>query len=212
MKVIGYVRVSTEEQAREGVSLAAQERRLRAYAELYELEVLEVCSDAGVSAKTLERPGLERALRALEEGLAGGLLIAKLDRLTRSVADWNDLIDRFFGRKAALFSVGEQIDTRTAGGRLVLNVLVSVAQWEREAIGERTAAALRHLKDQGVKLGAPRLEDPDTIARIRELLEKDVSLRGIARTLEQESFPTLRGGRWRAATVSKIARREGLIA
>ena len=214
MKVIGYVRVSTEEQAREGVSLAAQEKKLVAYAELYEVELVEIISDAGVSAKTLKRPGLARALAMLDAGTAQGLLIAKLDRLTRSVADWNTLIDTYFLREAALLSVGEQIDTRTAAGRLVLNVLISVAQWEREAIGERTAAALAHLKAQGVTLGAPSLgqtdEEAETVARILELRAENMPLRQIAETLAAEGRCTKRGGKWAAETVRKVLARAGV--
>lgn len=214
MKVIGYVRVSTEEQAREGVSLAAQEKKLAAYAELYEVELVEIISDAGVSAKTLKRPGLTRALAMLEDGTAQGLLIAKLDRLTRSVADWNALIDSYFLRETALLSVGEQIDTRTAAGRLVLNVLISVAQWEREAIGERTAAAMAHLKAQGVALGAPSLgqtdAEADTVARILELRAENMPLRQIADTLTAEGRCTKRGGKWAAETVRKVLTRAGV--
>ena len=155
MKAIGYIRVSTDEQAREGISLAAQEAKIRAYCDLYDLDLVRVVVDAGVSAKTLHRPGLGEALAALDGGEAEALVIAKLDRLTRSVADWGTLIDRYFAKRCALLSVADQIDTRTAAGRLVLNVLVSVAQWEREAIGERTVAALAHKKTLGEHVGAP---------------------------------------------------------
>lgn len=213
MRVIGYVRVSTEEQAREGVSLAAQEQKLRAYAELYELDLVEIIADAGQSARTLKRPGLIRALATLDGGLAEGLVIAKLDRLTRSVADWNDLIDRYFNQEAALFSVADQFDTRTAGGRLVLNVLISVAQWEREAIAERTAAAMQHLKAQGVALGPPTLgqtpEESETITRILELHDHDLSMREIAAILTQEGRRTKRGGKWAPETIRKILVRAG---
>lgn len=145
MRAVGYVRVSTDKQAERGVSLAEQEARLRAYAHLYELDLVSVISE-DASAKSLDRPGLQRALGALEPGM--GLLVAKLDRLTRSVRDLCDLCDTVF-KDCALLSVGEQIDTRTAAGRLVLNVLSSVSQWEREAIGERTKAAMGHLRREG---------------------------------------------------------------
>lgn len=146
MKVILYARVSTEDQARDGVSLEAQSAKMSAYASLYDLEVVETITDAGESAKSLNRPGLQKALAMLRSGQADGLVIAKLDRLTRSVADWQELIDGYFGERAGkqLFSVGDSIDTRTAAGRMVLNILLSVAQWEREAICERTRDALRH--------------------------------------------------------------------
>jgi site-specific DNA recombinase len=94
----------------------------------------------------------------LRRGGAEGIVIAKLDRLTRSVADWQALIDGHFGEKAGkqLFSVSDSIDTRTAAGRLVLNVLLSVAQWERETIGERTKDALQHRIRNGQRCGKLR--------------------------------------------------------
>ena len=126
------------------------ERSRAAYAQLYDLEVSEVIVDTGESAKSLDRPGLQRALAMLKAGEADALLVVKLDRLTRSVRDLGHLVEKYFAPgKAALLSVGEQIDTRSAAGRLVLNVLASVSQWEREAIGERTATAMQHKASQG---------------------------------------------------------------
>jgi len=136
-KTIAYLRVSTDKQADRGVSLDAQRAKLKAYAELYELDLVEIIVDAGHSAKSVDRPGLQRALGMLKVGEAEALLVVKLDRLTRSVVDLGTLVERYFAPgKAALLSVGEQIDTRSAAGRLVLNVLASVSQWEREAIGD----------------------------------------------------------------------------
>lgn len=153
-RVVAYLRVSTEKQADKGVSLAAQRAKVTAYAELFDLEIAEVVVDRGVSASSLDRPGLDRALGMLGHGGVTALLVVKLDRLTRSVRDLGDLVERYFASgRYALLSVGEQIDTRTAGGRLVLNVLGSVSQWEREAIGERTSAAMRHMADQGEYTG-----------------------------------------------------------
>src|SRR4051812_2078687 len=100
MKVIAYARVSTEEQANDGVSLASQTAKLKAYCDLYDLDLVEVIVDAGVSAKSLDRDGLRRALEMLRNGRASGLVVCKLDRLSRSVGDWDELIERFFGEKA----------------------------------------------------------------------------------------------------------------
>ena len=208
MKVIAYTRVSTEEQATQGVSLAAQEAKLRAYCDLYGHELLEVVVDAGESAKTLNRPGLQRALTALKAGEAEGLLVLKLDRLTRSVRDLGELLENYFQR-SALLSLQEQCDTSTAAGRLVLNLLTSVAQWERESTGERTRTALQHKKSQGVKLGAPSLKDGPTIARATELKGQGLTLRQVAEQLTAEGFQTLRGGRWEAMTVKRLLDREG---
>jgi len=110
--------------------------------------------DAGVSAKTLDRPGVQKALGILRTGQANALLVVKLDRLTRSVKDLGNLVEEYCSSDdMTLLSVADAIDTRTAAGRLVLNVLGSVAPWERETIGERTAEALAHKKAQGHKPG-----------------------------------------------------------
>ena len=212
MKTLGYIRVSTEEQAREGISLAAQESKLRSYADLYELDLVAVISDAGQSAKTLIRPGLQKALSLLEAGHAEGLLIARLDRLTRSVRDLGTLLDNYFKSQFNLLSVADHVDTRTAAGRLVLNLLTSVAEWERETIGERTATALAHKKAQGVRLGAPPLENPQAIARMRALRDQDLSYRAICETLTEEGYPTLKGGAWLPNTVRRILERQSRLA
>ena len=116
-RTVAYLRVSTDKQADAGVSLEAQQDKAKAYASLYDLSLVEVVIDAGESAKTLERPGLQRALTMLKTGKADALLVVKLDRLTRSVVDLGALIETYFAPgKAALLSVSEQIDTRSAAG------------------------------------------------------------------------------------------------
>ena len=130
-RAVAYVRVSTDKQASTGLSLDAQRTKVTAYARLYDLELIDVIVDAGASAKTLERPGLTRALAMLEYGQADALVVVKLDRLTRSVRDLGHLLDRYFAKgQWALMSVSENIDTRSAAGRLVLNVLA-----EHRAVG-----------------------------------------------------------------------------
>jgi DNA invertase Pin-like site-specific DNA recombinase len=221
MKVLGYVRVSTEEQATNGQSLDAQKAKLEAYANLYDLELLRVIVDAGVSAKSLNRLGLQDALTILRTGEAAGLLICKLDRLSRSVKDWNTLIDGWFGEKAGkqLFSVADSIDTRTAAGRLVLNVLMSVAQWEREIIGERTKDALQHKIKKGERCGKVRfgfdlaadgktlVENPqeqEVLAIMRQLRAAGESYRDIAAELSKRNFKTKEGRPWIHTSVKGI--------
>ena len=150
-KAIGYIRVSTEKQADHGVSIEAQTEKLKAYAMLYDIDLVDLVIEQG-SAKCLQREGLQSALSRLEAGEAEALIVVKLDRLTRSVADLGKLVDTYF-QNFALLSVGEQIDTRSAAGRLVLNVLASVSQWEREVIGERTSAAMQHMRNQNQYTG-----------------------------------------------------------
>jgi DNA invertase Pin-like site-specific DNA recombinase len=174
--------------------------------------------DAGASAKTLERDGLREVLSRLESGEAAALIVAKLDRLTRSVADLAALIEEYFDR-FSLVSVGEQIDTSTAAGRLVLNVLMSVAQWEREAIGERTRAALQHKKAQGQRIGsipygsrlgadgATLQENTEEQAIIRAVLEFDAA--GLSRCrigaqLTAHGYRPRGGGVWHHQTIKNI--------
>jgi site-specific DNA recombinase len=224
MKVIGYVRVSTEEQANSGQSLEAQRAKLAAYAALYDLQIVEVIEDAGQSAKTLDRPGLQRALTMLRKKQAGGLLIAKLDRLTRSVADWQNLIQDYFGERGGkqLFSVADSIDTRSAGGRMVLNVLLSVAQWEREAIGERTRDTLQAMIANGQRVGkvrfgydlatngttlTPNPLEQEAIHLMKQLRCAGQSFRQIAAELTARSVATKEGNPWQAMTIRNILRR-----
>lgn len=225
MKVIGYVRVSTEEQATNGQSLDAQRAKLDAYAKLYDLELVAVVEDAGQSAKSLNRPGLQTALAALRRGEADGVLIAKLDRLTRSVADWQALIDGYFGDRPGkqLFSVADSIDTRTAAGRLVLNVLLSVAQWERETIGERTRDALQHKIRKGERCGKVRfgydlaadgrtlVENPaeqSVLRSVRDSRAAGQSLRAIAADLTRSGVATKDGKpAWTHTAVNRLLQR-----
>jgi site-specific DNA recombinase len=234
-RAVGYIRVSTEDQALTGVSLPAQRAKLQGYADLYGLELVAIEEDDGVSAKTLDRPALKRALAMIDRGEADGLLVAKLDRLSRSVADWDKLISRYFGEKAGklLWSVADAIDTRSAAGRLVLNVLMSVAQWEREAIAERTRDALQHKIRTGSRCGKVRFgseidpSDPrrskkhqnpvglianllegEAIALMKQLRSEALTFRAIATELTARKIPT-RDGRpsWDHSSVRKILKR-----
>ena len=218
MKVIGYARVSTDEQAKSGLGLEAQIAKIRSYADLFELTVTEIVIDDGISGKNLKRPGLIKAIRAIKAGDAEGMLVAKLDRLTRNVADLGTLVQNVFD-KAELYSVSEQINTKNAAGRLVLNVLVSVAQWERETICERTSDALQAKKARGEKTGGnvpfgfevvngkliENVEEQAVISKIRELRANGLSLRKIAEKLNDEGIKTKTGKAWNAMQISRIA-------
>jgi len=227
-RVVAYVRVSTDDQAQHGVSIAAQREKAEQYCDLFDLQLVAIVKDSGKSAKTLDRPGLRRALAMLESGKADALLVHKLDRLTRSVLDLGQLLkDYFEAGESDLISMAENVDTTTAAGRLVLNVLVSVAQWEREAIGERTRDAISHLKAQGVRNGRAGLgwrysEEKDehgrrkivsdrseaaTVRAVLSLREQGMSYSSIARELEKRGRKTKRGGQWDHSTVRHILAR-----
>jgi site-specific DNA recombinase len=221
-KAVGYVRVSLDKQAARGISLAAQRERLTSYAALYDIELVAIEEDAGESAKTLLRPGLNRVLTMLESGEVEAVLVAKLDRLTRSARDLDTLIKRYFreGKGKALLSVAEQIDTRSASGRLVLSVLTAVSEWEREAIGERTSAALQHKKRLGQYTGGPvpygyRLAadgvhlEPSTLEQevILEAKKRKVRgwpLRRVGRSLTADGMATRHDRTWHPGQVARL--------
>lgn len=224
MKAIGYVRVSTDKQADFGVSLEAQTAKVRAMAVVQGADLGDVIVDAGESAKSLHRPGMVRLLALVEAGAIDTVIIAKLDRLTRSVADLAELLKRFERRGVSLVSVADSLGTRSAAGRLVLNIMVSVSQWEREAIGERTRDAMRHKRANGERVGTvpfgyrpaaglARIEaDPaeqGILSRIQELRASGRTTREIAAALNDSGLTTRRGTAWRFQYVAQALRVAG---
>ena len=193
-KAIGYIRVSTRDQAESGASLASQRAKIEAYAVLHDLELVEVIEDAGHSAKSLDRPGMTKLLSLIRGRRIGVVVVAKLDRITRSVRDLGELIELFQRSGVEFASVADRIDTSTASGRLVLNVMGSVSQWEREAIGERTAEALAVMRSNGRRIsryppygyrfnGQGWIEDEReqrAVAIMRQLRAEGLSLRQIS--------------------------------
>lgn len=154
-KLIGYVRVSTDDQAREGVSLAAQEERIKAYVLAHGLGELEIVRDEGVSGTVApdDRPGMADALRRLDAGEAHGLVAVRLDRWSRSSLDMLTIADRAHRKGWALHSVTEHLDTTSPVGRFTLTILAACAQLERDMIADRTRDALAHLKSKGAHIG-----------------------------------------------------------
>src|SRR6266853_1870156 len=219
MRTVGYVRVSTDKQAERGISLEAQAEKIRAMALVQGAELSEIIVESGESAKSLNRPGMAKLLAMVEAGQVKAVIVAKLDRLTRSVKDLCELLERFERRGVALVSVAESLDTGSAAGRLVLNIMAAVSQWEREAIGERTRDALGHKRSQGERVGniafGSRLAgdgqhlEPDpaeqaALAEIRLLRNTGLTLRGIAAALNHREFRTRRGTAWRLESVARI--------
>jgi DNA invertase Pin-like site-specific DNA recombinase len=151
MKAIGYVRASTDRQAEQGVSLAAQEAKIRAMSTVQGGELFII--DGGESAKNLNRPGLQRLLTSVNGVKVNAVIIAKLDRLTRSVKDLCSLLELSEKRGVALNSVAESLDTASAAARLVITIMAAVNQWGRQAIGERTRDALRHKRTSAERVG-----------------------------------------------------------
>jgi len=222
MRAIGYARVSTDRQAERGVSLDAQSEKIRAMAVVH--SAIDLIVDGGESAKTLQRPGIERLFALVEARKVDAVVVAKLDRLTRSVKDLCTLLERFERRGVALISVAESLDTSSAAGRLVLNVMTAVSQWEREAIGERTRDALGHKKRNGERVGniaygyrlaldgehvEPDEAEQATLAEIRRLRAQGATLRGIAAALNHRAYQTRRGTAWRLESVVRVLKSGG---
>jgi site-specific DNA recombinase len=204
MSVVGYTGVSTEDQAREGVSISAQEAKIDAYATVKDWTLREIIRDEGVSAKSLKRPGLEQLLALVDAGQVEAVIVYKLDRLTRSVVDLDKLMKLFDRRGVALVSLQESLDATTATGRLMMNLLASVSQWEREVIGERTSDAMQHLKAQGQVFSCPVFHDPVTLTWMQTERAAGHSYEAIAARLNAAGTPTTRGGRWQGNTVRRI--------
>jgi DNA invertase Pin-like site-specific DNA recombinase len=205
LRVVGYTRVSTQEQRDSGAGLQAQRSAIEAEAARRAWQLVAIHEDSGVSGKSLSgRPGLLAALEAVERGEASALVVSKLDRLSRSVVDFAGLVARAQRRGWALVALDLGLDMTTPAGGLVANVMASVAEWERRVIGERTAAALAARRAAGVRLGRPREIPPAVIARIHELRSSGLSIAAIARRLNAEAIETPRGGRWHSPGVKRV--------
>jgi len=206
LRAVGYTRVSTDEQANSGAGLAAQTQAITSECARRGWELLEVCEDAGVSGKSMKRrPGLLSALRLVEAGEAGVLVVAKLDRLSRSLIDFATLMEQSRRQGWALVALDLGVDTSAPSGKLVANVMASVAEWERDVIGQRTREGLQAKRAQGVRLGRPRQLPEKLRSRIRAMREAGASYPRIANTLNAERVPTAHGGRrWYPATIRKV--------
>lgn len=223
--LVGYVRVSTTKQAEDGVSLSAQRRALEAYASAHGLEIAKIYEEAESGGKAAtDRPELDAAIRELASGRADGLMVAKLDRLSRSVQDGARLIEMFRRHDWRLIVLDLNIDTKSPTGELMANVHLSVSQWERRMIGERTKAGLAEVKAQGGRIGRapfgwrhgderdengrriliPVPSEQATLERMKNLRAQGFTIRQIAETLNDEDRPTKRCGRWHPCTVHRI--------
>lgn len=205
MRIIAYIRVSTTEQADSGLGLEAQRRAITREAKSrgWQEADIEWVEDAGFSAKSLKRPGLALALDALKRGDASILVVAKTDRLSRSLLDFAGILQRAQRQGWALLALDSPADLTTAQGEAMASVMAVFAQLERRLIGERTSAAMAAAKDRGVKLGRPRLLSDQTVERMRAERDGGMTFRAIAAGLNDDGVPTAQGGTWHPATVRK---------
>lgn len=204
--MIGYLRVSTQEQARDGYSMDVQRRDIQLEADARGWAV-EWVQDPGYSAKNIRRPGLTYSLERLAAGTAPGLVVAHLDRLSRSLLDFCELVTRAEREGWQLVCLNPRLDLTSPGGRMVAHVMAAFAQFERELIGARVKEGMAEARRQGRRLGGPRLIPADVQARIRREHAGGSSLRSIARKLNDDGVPTVRGELWHASTVRAVVTR-----
>lgn len=217
-KAVGYLRVSTSGQAEEGVSLEAQEAKIRAYCQLNDLELTTIHTDAGISGKRADnRPGLQAALRECDQGAV--LIVYSLSRLARSTRDTINLSERLKKAGSDLVSLSEKIDTTTAVGRMFFRLMAILAEFELEQLIERTRAAIDHKKSKGERLGRipygyTVAEDGKTLipddgemallAMIRDYSDEGLSLRAISKKLHEQGILARNGKPFAASTIRLI--------
>lgn len=221
-RAVLYCRVSTADQVESGLGLEVQRKRTRQYAEMHGMEVVSEVADEGLSGASLKRPGIQEALRMIGAGEADVLVVAKLDRLTRSVGDLADIVEMFNRKGASLASVSESLDTSSAAGRMMVNLLGVFASFERERIAERVAEAMGEKKGRGEKVsrwasigkridpeGRVVQDDAESVLvlRVREMKnERRMSFRRIAEVLNAEGIRTRYGKPHHAMSIHRLVR------
>jgi DNA invertase Pin-like site-specific DNA recombinase len=220
MKAFGYVRVSTQGQASEGVSLDAQASRLAAWATANAFDLAEVFTDAGISGKrATNRPALTRALDAVCAA-KGVLVVYSLSRLARSTKDAIAIVERLNRSGADLVSLTERIDTTTAAGKMIFTVFAAFAQFESDLASERTKGALAHMKSQGLRIGqipfgsdlaadgvslVPNASEQATLADLRAMRANGWTYQRIADELNRRGISTKTNRVWSWQTIRNLA-------
>lgn len=221
-QAVAYTRVSSEEQAAFGGSLAMQADRLDLYCQLQGLELVATVSDKGVSGSVPfgERKGGRQVVKLLAETGARHVVALKLDRLFRSAENALAQTREWDKSGVAMHLVdfgGQAIDTKTSGGKMIFTVFAAFAEMERNLIGERTRAVLWHKRAHrkvyaptplGFRREGVQLVEDDTeqavLSRIRTMAAAGMSLNAIARQLNDEGVPAKRGGKYYASTIKYV--------
>ncbi len=205
-RVLGYVRVSTADQAEHGAGLPAQHAAIAAAAAARGWTLAEVIPDNGTSGSVApsEREGLARALAILDDGQADVLIAAKVDRVSRSVLDFAELVARSDRNGWELITLDVPLDVSTPYGKLMRTMLAAFAELERDLIAMRTREALAVRRSQGVILGRPVSISAEVADRIVALRESGSTWKQVADALNEAGVPTARGGQWRGSTVRDV--------
>ena len=212
--VVVYLRVSTSEQAVSGLGMEAQRATAHAYAERKGLSIVDEFSDEGISAKNLgSRPGALDALAAVRNRRAAGLLVAKMDRLSRSVLDGAGLMEAARHEGWALHFADLDIDTGTPAGEMAANIIISGSQYERRLISQRTRDALAAKRARGERLGAAPALPLELTRRIVQERKEGRTFQAIADRLMEEKILTSRGkSRWYPATIRAVVNSDNAAA
>lgn len=218
-KAIGYIRVSTQGQADEGVSMEAQKAKIEAWCLLNDYELESIYEDAGISGTKSDRCGLQQALQGVDKGSA--LVVYSMSRLTRSTKHMLQISDDLERSGADLVSLTENIDTTNAAGKMVFRMLAVLNEFERDQVSERTKAALEHKKANGEKYGTVPFGFREVDARLEEVKEETAivtqilkareqgqTLRAIADELNQQGIKGKQGGKWYASTIRYLIKRQ----
>ena len=218
-----YIRVSTEGQVTDGVSLDAQRAKIEAWCLVNDVQMGQVFVDAGISGKRADnRPQLQAALDTVcNDG--GVLVVYSLSRLARSTKDTIVISERLDKAGADLVSLSEKLDTTSAAGKMVFRMMAVLAEFERDQVSERTCSAMAHKKSKGERVGTvpfgydlsadgvTLVENADqlrAIELIHNLKEKGYSLRAIAEALDTAGITTKKGAKtWNHKSVSNILSR-----
>jgi DNA invertase Pin-like site-specific DNA recombinase len=204
MNVIAYLRVSTDEQAASGLGMDAQRAKIQDEADRKGWHVT-WCVDEAVSGKATNRPGLTEALRLLANGEAEALVVAKMDRLARSVLQASDVLETARKQKWSVVILDLGMDLSTPHGKAMAQMLAVFAELEREMIAQRTREALAAAKARGQRLGRPRATSDGVVAQAVALAATGLSHRQVATALTQAAVPTTRGAAaWSPSTVRRL--------
>ena len=218
MKCVAYIRVSTDEQAKHGYSIAAQIERLEAYCVSQEWNLIDTFIDDGYSAKDLNRPHFKEMMERVKNEDIDVLLVYRLDRLTRSVLDLYEILKILDTHNCMFKSATEVYDTTNAMGRLFITLVAAIAQWERENTAERVKFGMEKktklgkwkggMPPYGYKIQNKELEvneDEEPLIKYIFHLSKTLGFYTIAKKLTEQGFTTRKGGDWHVDTVRDIA-------
>lgn len=216
-----YIRVSTEEQAREGFSINAQKEKLRQYALARDWNIFDFYIDDGISGKNIkDRPEINRMLNDIRDGKVDNVLVYKIDRLTRSTKNLIELVELFNERNCAFNSLMESIDTSSATGRMFIKIVGIFAEFERENLAERVSFGYEQKTREGNYTNANGVYGYDYIVGKGDLIVNEFeskivryiygqylhskSMTAICKELISHNVPTKRGGKWSQSTIFSI--------